>query len=181
MALDPVVGWLLALALALLLGRAAFAKASDRLRFLGTLEAYRLLPSPLNAAASVALPTLEGIAAVGLLLNGTRHVAAVGAALIFLVYGFAIASNLSRGRRDLDCGCTGPLERRPIAAWMVVRNGCLAGVALAITAPWNVRPLEATDALTLGVGLPVLMLLWSTVDRLLGDILPRGAALKGSR
>jgi len=60
---------------------------------------------------------------------------AAGAALL-LAYAAAIAINLQRGRRDLACGCGGPHERRPIAAWMVWGNLLLAGLLGAVLLPW---------------------------------------------
>ena len=59
---------------------------------------------------------------------------------LLLTYAIAIAINLARGRRDLDCGCAGPNERRPIAAWMVWRNVGIAILLAAVLLPWSAAP-----------------------------------------
>jgi len=95
-----------------------------------------------------------------------------------MVYAGAIALNLSRGRRELDCGCAGPADRRPIAWWMVWRNAILAPLLLLTTLEWSRRPFAAADALTLVGGLAAAVLLYATVDRLVGQVMPRTAALR---
>jgi hypothetical protein len=44
-----------------------------------------------------------------------------------------------------------------------------------------VRPLGWTDAITVGGGLTVLALLYVALDRLLGQVMPRTAVLRGVR
>jgi Methylamine utilisation protein MauE len=89
--------------------------------------------------------------------------------------------NLARGRGELDCGCGAGDASRPIAPWMVTRNLVLA-LALATTlVPWRLRPLLPTDALTVGAGVTVATLLYSCLERLLGRLAPRTAALRGAR
>jgi hypothetical protein len=89
----------------------------------------------------------------------------MGAGLL-LVYGAGIAINLTRGRREIDCGCS--LRRRPIGRWMVVRNALLAAALLVCAAPIAERPLGVTDVVTIGAGLLVLILLYAALDLLLG-------------
>ena len=99
---------------------------------------------------------------------------------LLLAYAAAIAINLRRGRRDLACGCGGPHERRPIAAWMVWRNLLLSGLLGALLLPWSARPMAAADAITIGAGTAVAALLYMSLDRLLAQITPRAALLRGS-
>jgi uncharacterized membrane protein YphA (DoxX/SURF4 family) len=176
--IDPAVGALLAAALALLFASAAVHKLRDLARFEEVFRSYQVLP---ETAARLAwlVPVLELTVGAGMLAQGTRAVAGAAGAALLTVYAVAIGVNLRRGRRDLACGCGGPDERRPIAAWMVWRNLLLAGVLAAmLLLPWTARPLEAADALTTGAGAAVAALIYMSVDRLLGRVAPRAAALR---
>jgi hypothetical protein len=174
--IDPAVGALLAGAFALLFGSAALHKLSDLARFTAAFRAYEVVPLRLSGV-SLVVPVLELAVAVALLPAGSRSgAAAVGAALL-LAYAAAIAVNLIRGRRDLDCGCAGPGERRPIGAWMVGRNLLLAGLLLALLLPLAPRALGVTDALTIGAGTAVAALLYMSLDVLLAHVAPRAARL----
>src|SRR5262249_14927936 len=70
------------------------------------------------------------------------------AAALLGLYAAAIAVNLARGRRHLDCGCTGPALRRPISGWLVLRNLVLVAIAPADLAPLATPPLGGIDRLT---------------------------------
>jgi len=89
-----------------------------------------------------------------------------GVALL-LAYAVAIAINLARGRRDLDCGCAGPNDRRPISAWMVWRNVGMAILLAAALLPWSDRALVLTDGVTVGFGTACCALVYLCLDRLL--------------
>ncbi len=176
--MDPALGILLASAFALLFAHAAWHKWRELPRFAATLAAYRLLPRSLGAAGGYLVPLAESAVAMLLLVPAARPAAALLGVGLLLAYAFAIAVNLRRGRRDLDCGCTGPLDRRPIAAWMVWRNALLAIVLAAVAQPWSPRPIGGIDAVTILAGLVALVLVYATVDRLVGQIMPRTAALR---
>jgi hypothetical protein len=180
-ALDPGVGCVLLGGLVLLFAHAAWHKWRAIEHFRTQLAAYGLLPATLLDAAGIALPLAETAVALLLLPLATRSWAAGGGALLLLAYAAAMGINLARGRRDLDCGCAGPAERRPIAAWMVWRNVLLSGLLPLAARPWSTRPLEATDLLTIGGGLVTLVLLYVALERLLGQVLPRTAMLRGAR
>jgi hypothetical protein len=170
---------MLTAAFALLFAHAALGKWSALGEFSAVLGNYRLLPAPLVGALGVLVPTVEAAVALLLLAAPTRAwAAAAGGALLF-AYAIAIAINLRRGRIDLDCGCAGPGHRRSIARWMVWRNLLLV-IALAVTGPpWSPRVLDTTDLITVGGGLAVIALLYGSVDRLLGQVMPRAVALRG--
>src|ERR1700730_18527204 len=161
--IDPAIGALLAGAFALLFVSAALHKLRSLQRFAEVFRAYRLLPDGVAPLAWL-VPALE---------------LTVGVALL-VAYAAAIAINLQRGRRDLACGCGGPHERRPIAAWMVWRNLLLAGLLGAMLLPWSARPMAAADAVTIGAGTVVAALLYMSLDRLLARVTPRTALLRGS-
>jgi hypothetical protein len=177
--IDPVIGALLAGCFALLFAGAALHKLLDPARFNAAFGAYGVVP-PALARLSPVVPLLELTVAAGLLVRGSRAGAAATGGALLATYGAAIAINLARGRRDLACGCGGPNDRRPIAAWMVWRNLGLA-VLLGVSAlPWSARPLQGADALTIGAGTAVIALLYMSFDMLLGRLQPRAALLRSS-
>jgi hypothetical protein len=179
--LDPCIGCVLAGAFALLFAHAALAKWRGLAEFRAVLANYRLFPAPLGAALAWLVPALEAALALALLNAPTRWFASLAGAALLLAYAAAISANLRRGRYDLDCGCGGPAERRPIAAWMVGRNVALAAALAAVGPQWSARTLGWTDLLTVVGGLVVVTLLYVALDRLLGQVMPRTAALRGAR
>jgi hypothetical protein len=178
MQIDPAVGELLILLYALLLVTAAWHKLQRFGEFAAVVDAYRVVPVPLVPVAARFLPSLEAALALALFWEPLRSAAGFAVAVLLAAYAAAIALNLARGRRNLDCGCAGPNDRRPIAPWMVVRNVLLACGALLAAAPWTERSFEPVDALTVVGGLAVLSLLYLATDRLLGQVVPRSRALR---
>jgi hypothetical protein len=164
--IDPSVSLLVALAFAALFGSAAVTKLRAPAIFVATLADYRIVPRALVPTTGALVITLEGAVALGLVLPATRAVCALAGAGLLLVYGAAIAINLVRGRREIDCGCS--LQRRPIGRWMVVRNVSLAAALLVCAVPISERALGIADAVTIGAGLFVLILLYASLDLLLG-------------
>jgi hypothetical protein len=178
--LDPAIGFLLLGCFALLFLSAALQKLRALPRFAEVLRAYRVLPAGAVRIA-VLLPLLELMLALALLVPVTRMAAAGAGAALLALYAGAIALNLARGRRDLACGCGGSDEARPIAPWMVVRNLLLASLLVGTLLSWQVRTLLATDVLTVVGGVTIATLLYVSLDRLLGRVVPRTAAFGGSR
>jgi hypothetical protein len=178
---DPAVGVLLLACFALLFASSAIHKLRDPAHFTEVLRAYQVLP---EGAARLALlvPLAELTAAAGLFPGAARFGSGLGGAGLLVAYAAAIGVNLSRGRRDLACGCGGPDDARPIAPWMVARNLMLALGLLATTlVSWKTRPLLPVDALTVGGGVAVATLLYVSLDQLLGRTAAWTAALKGPR
>jgi Methylamine utilisation protein MauE len=176
--IDPAIATLIAGTLALLFASAALHKVRDLAVFATVLRAYRVLPPAL--ALPWVLPLLEGLIAAALLLPSTRRPAALGGALLLVLYALAMGLNLHRGRRDLSCGCGAFAERRPIAPWMVVRNLLLSAVLATLALPESRRALEPVDLLTVAAGVALATLLYVSADRLLGRIAPRAALWEGS-
>jgi uncharacterized membrane protein YphA (DoxX/SURF4 family) len=176
--MDPAIDVTVRAALALLFLVAASHKLRDLRGFGATLAEYRVLPAPIVPGAAPVVAAAElalaAVLAVGAALRGP---ALLSAAVLLLLYAAAIALNLARGRRDLDCGCAGPGARRPIGAWMVARNGVLAAVALAAMLPVRARPLVWVDAITIAGATAALGALYASIDRLLADA-PRLARLR---
>ncbi len=179
--LDPSPGILLVAALALLFASAAWHKARSVSEFTAVFVAYRVLPAAVSGRIAWAVPMLELAIAAALPWEPSRRAAAVAGIVLLIAYAGGIALNLARGRRDLDCGCAGAGNRRSIAGWMVWRNLLLAACLGVAAMPWSPRTLDAIDVLTIAGGLAVAVLLYLTLDRLLGQVMPRSAALRGAR
>jgi hypothetical protein len=169
-AVDPILDIALRAALALLFGAAARHKLRDVARFRATLADHRLVPPVLVTAASIAVIAAEVGVVTALVIPVAPAAGPLGAALLAAVYAAALAANLLRGRRHLDCGCLGVAGRETISWWLVARNALLVAVALAGLAPTAVRPLVWMDAVT-GAGLVTLAtLVWLALDGLLANL-----------
>ena len=147
--MDPVGNLALRILVALLLASAALVKLRDPRGFAAAVAGYRLLPAALAPGAAAGFVAAEVALAAGLWLPPVREAAALGAAALVTLYGVAIAVNLARGRRDIDCGCGGPLGRQTLSEALVLRNLLLAGAALACALPVAPRELAWLDAVTL--------------------------------
>jgi hypothetical protein len=169
---------ILRLGFAGLFGVAAAHKLSDLAVFRAALAAYHLLPTRLVPSGAFALVAAELSAAILCLLGRGRPAGGAAAALLGL-YAAAIAINLARGRRHIDCGCRGPSARQPISAWLVARNLALGVAALALAVPTTPRALTLVDGMTVLGAVASLAALYGALDRLLGN-LPRVAYLRGA-
>ncbi len=149
MLIDPAVVFGLALPVAALLMASALHQARGLARFASAIDAYRLLPPGAGRAAAPFLIAAETGAAIGLFVSPFRVEAALTAAALFAVYGAAIAVNLARGRRDIDCGCTFGGGDAPISAGLVLRNAALALASFAAAAPPAARLLGWIDLVSI--------------------------------
>jgi hypothetical protein len=175
--IDPALSLMIVLGIAALLAVAGGQKLKNLAIFTHTFAAYRLLPDGAARSLAWSIPCAEVGIAAALLWPASRSWAVAGAIGIFLGYAAALALNLARNRRDIDCGCAGPGERRSIAGWMVWRNLVLAASLGAAALPGIARPLTGVDFLTVAGGLAAAIILYGAVDRLLGEVIPRAASL----
>jgi uncharacterized membrane protein YphA (DoxX/SURF4 family) len=164
--IDPVIELSVRAGLALLFGVAAWHKMSDRVRFGATLRAYRLLPSRSVSPIAWLLPLLETFVAIGLLFAPTRTAAAFAAISILVVYTLAIATNLARGRREIDCGCFASSAPTPLSGRLIARNAILIASAAAVLLPLRARTLTWIDVVTTVTALVTLSLLGAAMQRL---------------
>jgi uncharacterized membrane protein YphA (DoxX/SURF4 family) len=167
--LDPVIVWTARLVLAAVLLGAAVAKLRALEEFAGVVHNYRLLPEFLTRPLAYALPVLELVLALGLLLDATRRPAAGATAVVLAVFACAMAINLWRGRVHIDCGCFASALKQRLSWALVARNGVLIGLALLILpqAP-AARALGALDLLTVAVASGALLLLYAAFSQLAG-------------
>jgi len=178
--IDPALGSLFIVGLALLFATAAFHKFRDLGHFTRVLAAYRVMPDGAAHRLAWSFPCAELAVALALPWPSARRWAALAAAALLIVYAAGMSLNLARNRRDLDCGCAAAGRRRPIAAWMVWRNLLLALVSMTASLPWISRPLAGADFLTVAGAAAAGAALYAAVDRLLGDVAPRAALLTRS-
>jgi hypothetical protein len=98
---------------------------------------------------------------------------------LLIVYAAALATNLLRGRRQIDCGCglSGAAGgEQPLSWWLVARNVVLASLAGLASLPDSGRDLGIFDALTLAGAMLAAVLLYAGASQLI-----RNAALAARR
>jgi len=162
---DPAVTSIAAAALSVIFLLAAWHKLRDIDSFESAAAAYRLLPAAWIRPFARLLPALEAVAGMGLLFAVIReHAAWLALGLLFVMTG-AVAINLARGIRDIDCGCgSAPI---PLSPFLVARNLVLAGgliVAMQASAP---RALHWLDYVTVAGGTLALLGLYAAGNELL--------------
>lgn len=165
--MDPVADLIVRWLLAALFVAAAAHKLRDPRAFRAAVDGYRLVPASVVPAAAAVLPAAELALAAMLLGAASRPVAGPAAAALLGLYTVAIAANLARGRRDVDCGCLGPGHRAPLSERLVARNVVLGCGALLGLAPVSERPLGWLDVLTAGGATAVLAACWVATSHLL--------------
>ena len=164
-ATDPIAVGVIVGALALVMFAAAWHKFSEPEEFVGALAAYRLLPEVAVWPAARLLPVIEVVLGIGVLVPVTRPVATLGLASLVLLYAVAIAINLARGRRSIDCGCGGAAH--PLSWGLVARNLVISAAAIAAGRPTLERELNWIDALTIVLGVLAFYALYMMADELL--------------
>jgi hypothetical protein len=172
-AIDPVhwqvARWLLAGVFA----AGFWHKLRTREIFVVVVRDYRILPAGTAPFAATLILLLEGLVLVGLISGMGLRTTAVLAALLLCVYGVAIAVNLVRGRRSIDCGCFGAAGdasgRHRLSAWLLVRNAALIGVTGLVLAPVSARELVWLDTVAIVPGVVAATLIYFTADQLLAN------------
>jgi hypothetical protein len=168
--LDPAIEFVLRGGLALLLLTTAIHKARDLAAFRAAIVGYALAPERLAGAIALGFAAAEaaiGVALVAPASLGLRDAALFATASLLALYALAIAVNLARGRRDIDCGCAGPNAKQPLSEWLLARNALLVVAALVCLGGASARPLVWIDALTISGGVALLAATWLAAHRLL--------------
>jgi Methylamine utilisation protein MauE len=98
--------------------------------FAGVVQNFRLLPERLAPVVAYTLPAVEVAVAAALLMPLSRSYGAWAAAGLLGIFTVAVAINLLRGRREIDCGCFSSELKQRLSWWLVMRNVALAGLAL---------------------------------------------------
>ena len=174
--LDPVFITILRWAVGAVFLTAAVHKLSDFSVFKATLSEYRLLPSMFEGTGAAIIVMLELVAGAGLFIPAVAPLVLPIVISLLVLYTLAIAINLARGRRDIDCGCSGPAMRQTLSGWLVVRNGALIAAAALCLLPTAPRQLLWLDGVTIVFGAAVFLLLYSSINLLIANA-PRLKAL----
>src|ERR1700680_3243069 len=137
---------------------AALGKVRHRLAFQGVVANYRLIPRIAVPAFALLLPLVETAVAAALLFAPPSWPEVSGAALLIL-FAAAMAINIWRGRRHIDCGCFQSALKQTLNWILVARN---AGLAVLLAVPVMVpegalSELGAAEALLTGTVLFVLL------------------------
>lgn len=146
---DPAITIISALVLSYIFVLAGLHKFQNLSEFRGTLENYQLFSERLLLPLSLLVPTLEIAAGLGLLILPGAGLAAMTVGLLLSLYIFAIAINLLRKRRDIDCGCLGPLQKQTLSEWLIVRNVLLLGLVYFVMDSGGQRQLQWFDWLVI--------------------------------
>ncbi|MBT8447175.1 MAG: methylamine utilization protein MauE [Gammaproteobacteria bacterium] len=166
--MDPVISLTAMLLLSFVFVIAGLHKREDRVFFEATLSGYELVPPGLTAPLSRIIPWLEIGGGIALLVPPLRTAALVIVGGLLVVYTSAIAFNLLRGRRDIDCGCAGPGMRQNLSGFLLVRNGLLAVAWLAAVSS-AARPLVWLDWLVIVAATALACAAWTTFNLLLAN------------
>ena len=166
---DAVVTRAIGAALSVVLLAGAWQKLRDRELFQAAVENYQLVPESWHRPVATALPLLELAAGVLLLPAPTRTLGAFLAAVLLLVVTSAVAINLLRGRRDIDCGCGTPGTGQRLSWALVGRNAALLAACVVAAAPEQARELVWLDAFTAVFAALALWTLYAAANQLLAD------------
>ena len=162
--IDPIAAWVARLALAGVFAAAALHKWRDLPAFAAAVAAHRLVPDPLVAPFARAFAAVETAIAAALLAPASAPSASYAAAALLALYSGAIAINLARGRREIDCGCSA--RPQPLSPALLVRNAVLAAAALPAALPATVRALFWVDALSAAAGTAAIAFVWIAAQSL---------------
>lgn len=167
--LDPVAAIALSLLLSYVLVDAGLHKLRDPARYGAVIDGYRLLPRGLGAGVAAPLGALEVGLGAGVLLPFTHLPALAGSAALIVGYFLAIAINLARGRRDIDCGCGAPEQAQRLSPALLLRNATLVAAALLLLSTPGGAPAHWSGwAFALFAG-AVAALLYASINALLSN------------
>ena len=107
-------------------------KLREPLTFSSAVTAYKILPSRWTRPFALFLPWLELTLGLLLLFGWQTRFAALASAGLFLLFLVAMGINLVRGRKDLDCGCSGKKHSQKIGWKTIARNMVLILLALPV-------------------------------------------------
>lgn len=174
MEIDPVILRTCQAAVSLVFGAAALAKLVNIERFKRAVAAYALLPPFLVAPVAFSLGIAELAIALALLVESSRHVAALGGLVLLGVFFVAIGVSLARGNRDIDCGCwavgrnvAGQAAR--LSGWHLGRVALLALMVVPGMFDPARRAVEWLDYVTAAGGLAIAGGLFVAIDLLLAN------------
>ena len=173
-----MIAWIVRGLIGVVFAIACLHKLRAPREFLETVRGYALVPRPLAAWVAAPLLVCELAVAAGALVPSVQSQSTALAIVLLVIYAASMSFNLARGRRYIDCGCSGPAARQPLSGWLVLRNVALAAAALATFQATGTRTLGPLDAFTVVAGIAVLYALYAAAN-LLVAYSPRTKALLG--
>jgi len=144
---------ILRLFLALVFLVAGFSKVTQPWTFVHTVEGYNMLPTALARPFGLALPWIEVMLGIYLLIGLFIRITAVAVVALLAVFLVALAVQIGNGHTG-NCGCVLGINNPLVTAFVggndigifdLVRDGLLLLFALALFV--TPRPLLAVDAL----------------------------------
>jgi hypothetical protein len=177
LSVDPVIAAIARVSLALLFAAAARHKLADWAAFRIVVHDYEILPRFAATPFAAGIVAVEAALTVALLVPATASAAATAAAALLATYTIAIAINLARGRRTLECGCAPSRYRHALSEILLVRNTVLIGVCGLVWASVAERAWGSVDVLTVAGGVVVAAATWSAAWTLLGGAAGRARAV----
>jgi hypothetical protein len=115
--------------------------------FVGVVKKHRLLPARWSRLIGLLIVAAEFSAGSLFAFSRTRVAAGAVALALFTVFSMATVINMLRGRRQLECGCSGLSKNAKIGWSTVARNGGL----IVITLCGMFQSAYATNALPLSI------------------------------
>lgn len=119
----------------LVLLAAALPKLGDLRSFAASVHNFRIVPVPAENVLAVALPWIELVAGLALLLGIRARAGAVVATALLVVFTAAVAWAVARGL-DIECGCFGTADASRVGVRKLLENVGL----LALAAAGSLRP-----------------------------------------
>jgi uncharacterized membrane protein YphA (DoxX/SURF4 family) len=171
--LDPfywhVIRWLVATVFAV----ACAHKLSSIAAFENVVRDYAVMPAAIAPLASRLLVLSEIAVVAGLVSGLWMPITATLGMVLLAVYGVAMAINLARGRRDIDCGCFGPAgngeNRHTLSGWLLLRNLSLIALTSLLLLPVVDRALTWLDLFTIAAAVAAGFAAWSATDQLMAN------------
>lgn len=171
--LDPiywhVIRWLVAAVFAV----ACAHKLSSIDAFENVVTDYALMPAALAPLASRLLILCEMAVVAGLAGALRVPMTAALAMLLLAAYAAAMAINLARGRRDIDCGCFGPAgngeNSHSLSGWLLLRNLVLIALTALLLLPVADRTLMWLDLFSIAAATAAGFAAWSAADQLMAN------------
>ncbi len=125
------------------------SKLPNQRRFVFIVLAYKVLPQHLAYLYAAALPWVEVVVGLMLLLGIATRIGAALAGLLLLSFALAVMLNIMRRRTSLDCGCFGNRHKQRLGGKVLARNGAL--LLLSIDVMLFAQPYLALDSQLLAV------------------------------
>ncbi len=169
MLIDPAIQLACAWALAAVFATGLAHKLRSPSTFVATLGNYRLLPRALLVPAAGLVIAGESLLVPALLVLPGAAPVCWGAFALLVLYTTAIGINLARGRRDIDCGCSGPALRQTLSGALLWRNAVLLAIAAVALLPVGDRALSWLDFLSAGFAVATVVLIYTAGNQLIAN------------